>query len=44
MVHNHGYYGTKSRLVWYLFTELNIVTMFGGRVLIMVFNLIWILI
>ena len=35
MVHNHGYYGTKSGLVWYLFS---------GRVLIMVFNILWILI
>ena len=35
MVHNHGYYGTKSGLVWYLFS---------GRLFLMVFNLLWILI
>ena len=35
MVHNHGYYGTKSGLVWYLFS---------GPLFLMVFNLLWILI
>ena len=35
MAHNHGYYGTKSWLVWY---------QFSGSLFLMVFNLLWILI